>query len=157
MENSPLPRVEDIFNRLNEERKTGELLPLEIDIYKKNEVFAAGEENEERYIGNLRKLMSALRERRIQKILTYIAYGRSLPHQIPEEEERIYIRIKEIIKEEERGPSAVHLKILADTPEVVTPEGKKIGPFKKNTTAAITDASDAEFMIKNKIGETTKM
>lgn len=156
MNNSQIS-TEELFTALNEEKKTGELLPLNKDLYKKVEA----EEKEDppgdsaRHRENKKKLLNMLKARRTQKILTYIAYGRNLPHPVPEEEERLYIRIKKIIEEESGSPKTTKIRVVVDTPEIITAEGKKLGPFGKNTVVEVEDQQDLEFLIKNKIGETT--
>ncbi len=143
--------AEEIFSILQKEKKTGELLPLEPDFYKKAKVGESMAGASENGAENFRKVLLLLREKRTQKILNYIAFGRSLPHPTPEEEERLYIRIKNIITEEEKS-TGTRLMVFEDTPEIITPEGKKIGPFHKNE---IVEAGmpDAEFMINNNIAK----
>jgi hypothetical protein len=149
--------TEELFTKLNEEKKTGELLPLDLEIYKNTENAENKEqsENAAKQQENRAKIITALRSKRTQKILTYIAYGRHLPKPIPEEEERLYIRIKKIIEEENGGQKTTKIRITADTPELRTPEGRKLGPFDKNTLVEIENQQDLEFLIRNKIGETT--
>jgi hypothetical protein len=44
--------------------------------------------------------------------------------------------------------------IKNDTPELITPEGKKLGPFRKDQYIDIQDVeNDLDFILKNKIGE----
>lgn len=149
--------TEEIFNKLNEERKTGELLPLSKEFYEnaKTDLDEAPLENAAKHLENRNKVMAMLKTRRTQKILTYIAYGRALPRPIPEEEERLYIRINRIIEEENGSAKTTKIRITADTPELITAEGRKLGPFGKNTVIEVENRSDLEFLIKNKIGETT--
>lgn len=143
----------ELFSKLSAEKKTGELLPLSQDIYKTENEEQQG--NDTTHSESKDKIINALRARRLQKILTYIAYGRTLPHQIPEEEERLYIHIKKIIEEESNSIKSTKIRITADTPELITTEGRKLGPFDKNTVIDIENQQDLEFLIKNKIGETT--
>ena len=110
-------------------------------------------ETAEKQKENHDKLIEALKAKRLQKILTYIAYGRSLPDQIPEEEERLYIRINNIIKEEKAGNKKTKIKIISDMPELVTPEGRKIGRFTKDSIIDPESEKETEFLIKNKLGE----
>ncbi len=147
--------TEEIFAILEKERKTGELLQLDKDFYKNK---TGGEKEQDLYGSdklkeNRKRLMEALKARRLQKILTYIAYGRTLPSPIPEEEERLYIRINNIIKEERHGHKAEQIKIISDMPELVTPDGKKIGPFEKGRIINVESDKDMKFLIENKIGE----
>ncbi len=125
------------------------------DFYNKNKNETKNPEMEtaEKQKENHDKLIEALKAKRLQKILTYMAYGRSLPDQIPEEEERLYIRINNIIKEEKAGNNKTKIKIVSDMPELVTPEGRKIGPFAKDSIIDLESEKEAEFLIKNKLGE----
>ena len=134
--------TEEIFAILEKERKTGELLQLDKDFYKNK---TGGEKEQDLYGSdklkeNRKRLMEALKARRLQKILTYIAYGRTLPSPIPEEEER-------------HGHKAEQIKIISDMPELVTPDGKKIGPFEKGRIINVESDKDMKFLIENKIGE----
>lgn len=143
--------AEEIFSILQKEKKTGELLQLEPDFYKKTKSSQELQNTAENSAENYQRMLALLREKRTQKILNYIAFGRSLPHPIPEEEERLYIRIKNIITEEEKG-AGTKLKVFEETPEIITPEGKKIGPFHKNETVEV-NKPEAEFMINNNIAK----
>lgn len=149
--------TEELFSKLSEEKKTGELLPLPETLY---EVAETPPPEDQTPDGNLKqqenkkRILAALRARRIQKILTYIAFGRNLPHPIPKEEERLYIRIKRIVEEGNEGHKTTKIKVLVNTPELTTPEGKRIGPFEKNMLIEVENQQDLEFLIKNKIGET---
>lgn len=147
--------VEELFAKLAEEKKTGELSVLPEDFYLK----ASGgtedsHENATIHDENRRKLIGALKARRQQKMLTYLAYGKNLPHPIPKEEERLYILIKKILDEENKSTRSTKIKIISDAPELVTTEGRKIGPFEKNTIIDVENQEDLEFMLKNKIAET---
>ena len=145
-----LVSTDDLFSRLAEEKRTGDLLPLPQDLYTSIETNKLADKTQEE---NRQRLVAALRARRTQKILTYIAYGRKLPKPIPEEEEKLYIRIKKTIEED--GPPAMppKIKIIVSAPELVTPEGRTIGPFEKNTIVEIGNRQEFEFLLKNKIGE----
>lgn len=142
--------TEDLFSRLSEERRTGDLLPLPQDLYASIEANKLADKTQEE---NRQRLVATLRARRTQKILTYLAYGRKLPKPIPAEEERLYIRLKKIVEED--GPTAAQskIKILVSAPELVTPEGRTVGPFEKNTIVEIGNRQDLEYLLKNKIGE----
>ncbi len=148
-------KTEEIFNKLNEEKKTGELLPLPEDFYnniENNEAEGLGQDSE-RLVENRKRIYDLLRTRRLQKILTYLAYGKKLPHPVPSEEERIYIRLKEIIEEQNSVHKTTKIKVMVSAPEIMTTGGRKIGPFEKNTVLDVDSQEDLEFLIKNKIGE----
>ncbi|MEM3859864.1 MAG: hypothetical protein QW478_10745, partial [Candidatus Micrarchaeaceae archaeon] len=101
---------------------------------------------------NAQKMLSQLKEKRKQKILVYLAFGKPLPKPIPEEEETLYNEILQILSNS-ADVKTTRLKILADLPEIMTPEGKKLGPFKNGEVIEVTDVKDASFIVNNKIGE----
>ncbi len=149
---------EVLFEKLQAEKKTGELLTLPIDFYQ------AAEKEEKRlelnstfenkhYLENFKKLLNQLKERRIQKVLIYLAYNKQLPQPIPKEEEDIYNKVKELISGESKVKPSTKIKINIDIPEIITPKGSKIGPFSKGQIVEMEDNSEVEFILQNKIGE----
>jgi len=149
---------EVIFSKLQAERKTGELLPLPADFYeqidkeienlKKNPSMES-----KQYLENFMKLVNQLKEKRMQKVLIYLAYNKQLPQPIPRFEENLFKKIKAIINEESKPPQVKRIKINLDIPEIVTPEGNKIGPFSKDQIIEIDDSKEIEYILQNKIGE----
>lgn len=148
MESSP----EKIFELLKKERKTGELLPLESDFYDIAEELAKRSPNETEQ-QSLGRTLAAIREKRTQKILIYIAYNKELPSPTPRQEEDLYKQIKKILKRENSTPSSTRMRITADVPEIITTKGNRIGPFKQNQVVDVSDSDDTKFIIENKIGE----
>ncbi len=142
--------AEIIYAKLAEERKTGELLQLPGDFYKKAEIIAT-KENEQTKSNN-DKLLNTLKAKRIQKLLIYIAYDRQLPQNIPEEEKTLYKRIKGVLEDSEGHEVSARIRILADIPEIATSYGGKIGPYKANEEVEVDD-EEAEFILKNNIGK----
>ena len=148
-------QTEFLFSKLAEEKKTGELTPLPKDFYKK------AEESIKKYekTGNASELqnkqtaLNALKAKRTQKILVYMAYGKTMPEQIPAEEEALYNQILRILNKEANMPRTTKIKILINIPEIITTQGNKIGPFKEGEIVHVEDSGDAEFIINNKIGE----
>jgi hypothetical protein len=136
-----------IFSKFSEEKKTGELLPLPIDFYSRY-----GNNTNDESRENKNKTISALKAKRMQKILVYLAYGRPLPQQVPEEEKHIYQEIKKLISQKTKEDTK-KLKILIKIPEIITPEGQKIGPYEKNQIIETSNNSNVEYILKNKIGE----
>jgi len=149
---------EVIFSKLQAERKTGELLPLPADFYeqidkeienlKKNPSMES-----KQYLENFMKLVNQLKEKRMQKVLIYLAYNKQLPQPIPRFEENLFKKIKAIINEESKPPQVKRIKINLDIPEIITPEGNKIGPFSKDQIIEIDDSKEIEYILQNKIGE----
>ena len=149
---------EVIFSKLQAERKTGELLPLPADFYEQidKEIESLKKKSSmdnKQYLENFIKLVNQLKERRIQKVLIYLAYNKQLPQPIPRSEENLFKRIKAIINEETKSVQAKRIKINLDIPEIITPEGNKIGPFSKDQIIEIDDNKEIEYILRNKIGE----
>lgn len=153
--------VDYLFSKFQEERKTGELLPLAKDFYKKSEEYIKKEmitepnETKTRQIENFKRLLTEIQERRIQKILIYIAYNKKLPTLVPEEEENLYSEIKAQISNAYviQGAKVPKVRMIADIPEVVIQTGKKIGPFSKNQIIEVSDEAELEFLLNNKLCE----
>ncbi|MEM3181030.1 MAG: hypothetical protein QW091_02305 [Candidatus Micrarchaeaceae archaeon] len=147
--------AEILFDKLSAEKSTGELNPLTADFYYKAEQYIALLANTDKSsveVVNAQKMLSQLKEKRKQKILVYLAFGKPLPKPIPEEEETLYNEILQILSNS-ADVKTTRLKILADLPEIMTPEGKKLGPFKNGEVIEVTDVKDASFIVNNKIGE----
>lgn len=138
---------EELFEVLKTEKTKGELQPLPKEFYKKYT------EKEQTASPNLTKTLSSLKEKRTQKMLVYIAYGKPLPRPLPAEEEEAYNKIKQILKKENVDKLSTKIKINADLPEILTPNNNKLGPFKQNEIVELQEASDIKFIIENKIGE----
>ncbi len=155
-------KLEDLFNKLAAEKKTRELLPLPSNFYESIIIINSEETekkediNEENLNKNLEKLINNIKKIRTQKILLYLAYDRRLPSPIPKKEENLYIYIKDIINSSSFNIKNNKIKINNNTPELITPEGNKIGPFKKGQYIEIQDIdnkNEVDFILKNKIGE----
>ena len=147
----------ELFAKLQEEKKTGELLQLQSDYYvkldkyaetKKDNLFENGKDKE-----NIIKILSSLKKRRIQKILVYLAYEKPLPSQIPLEEEDLYNQIKKILNKEHVSNSVTKIRINVQVPEIITKEGTKLGPYKQNEIVELNKEEDINFILSNKIGE----
>ncbi|MGC9010788.1 MAG: hypothetical protein ACP5JN_01415 [Candidatus Micrarchaeia archaeon] len=150
--------AELLFEKIQSEKKTGELLPLPIDFYEnanltKEKMESSANFENKQYVENFKKLLNQLIEKRIQKVLIYLAYNKQLPYPVPKQEEEIYKKVKAIIAGEANIYSATKIKINLDVPEIITPKGKKIGPFSKGQIVEVEDNSDVEFILQNKIGE----
>jgi DNA replication initiation complex subunit (GINS family) len=150
---------ENLYNYLQEEKKTGDLQPLPKDFYKvSTEYFNkmkvdSDSESATKQRMNFEILLTKLKERRKQKLLIYLAYQKKLPSKTPLEEEEIFFKIKNIIDNEPERIKISRIKINEDIPEIISPKGEKIGPLNKNQIIELTDKNEVEFLIKNKIGE----
>ncbi|MEM3781755.1 MAG: hypothetical protein QXT43_02225 [Candidatus Micrarchaeaceae archaeon] len=151
----PEVTAEVLFDKLLAEKATGELLPLAADFYTEAEKYAALLSNSAgagAEAANVQKMLLQLKEKRKQKLLVYLAFGRPLPKPVPNEEETLYNEILKIISSGNEV-KVTKIKILVNLPEIITSEGKKIGPFKSGDVIEVTDSKDAAFIVSNKIGE----
>lgn len=137
---------EELFDVLKQEKARGELMPLPKDFYRR---FSQNE----RASQNISKTLFSLKEKRTQKLLVYMAYGKQLPQPLPAEEEEAYNRIKQILKKENADKTSTKIKINTDLPEILTPNNSKLGPFKQNEIVELREPQDIKFIIENKIGE----
>lgn len=148
-------QTEVIYAALSEERKTGELVPLNKTFYTNAEesIKKAEKTSTPAELQNRIATLSALKAKRTQKILVYIAYGKTLPNQMPKEEESLYYTILKALNKEVTPSKTARIKILIKIPEIITNKGKRIGPYEQGEILQIEDPDDAEFLINNKIGE----
>lgn len=149
-----------LFSKLQQEKANGELTQLQIDFYTQATEFENSlnerDRNEENHNQqeNFKKMLISLKERRKQKLLMYAAYGKPLPPIIPVEEERLYNEVRQLLAKEDQHVKISKFRITSDIPEVLTTNGRKLGPFKQGEVVEISNSNDAEFIVKNKIGET---
>ncbi|MEM0149009.1 MAG: hypothetical protein QW346_01970 [Candidatus Micrarchaeaceae archaeon] len=151
---------ETLSEKINEEKKTGEILPIQKDFYMRAEQYLSlldkesGNEIVALQAQNFRKLLRSLKERRIQKILIYLAYNKKITTMLADEEAEMYKAIKKLIDEATDGAEkAKKIKIITNTPEILMPDGSKIGPFTQNQIIETDNQAELEFILKNKIGE----
>jgi DNA replication initiation complex subunit (GINS family) len=145
-----------LFKRLKDEKLTGEMLPLDENFYKKTYNMIQNLEKTPstmKEAENIKKMLTSLLERRRQKLLLYLAYDKPLPKPIPMEEENLYAKVQEILNNESEQIKIAKIKIISEVPEIITPYGKKLGPYKSNEVLEIYDDQDARFLLSNKIGE----
>lgn len=142
-----------IYNMLKNEQKSGELLPIKKDFYSKIAEKLTGASEDQGEQKNLLKVINALKERRKQKILVYLAYDKDLPSPIPSEEEDLYMQIKNILNKNDTAQKPTKVKITKTIPQVITQTGSKLGPYEQNEIVYIYDNTDTKFIIENKLGE----
>lgn len=151
--------TEFLFSRLQQEKATGELTPLQKDFYSQAASFidllskASPDAEKTKQLENASQLLASLKERRKQKLLLYIAYNKQLPTTIPGEEESLYGEIRQILNKNDARTRISRLKITSDIPEVLTTSGRKIGPYKQGEIIEISDSNEVDFILKNKIGD----
>ena len=101
---------------------------------------------------NIIKISNDIFNRRKQKVLLYVAYKRPLPSQSPAIESRIYESISETMNCGLEGKiNAVTeqaMEVLDNIPEVMMPNGSKIGPLSKGQRISITNNEEAKFLVE---------
>ncbi len=145
--------IDSLFRLLNEEKKSGELHTLPRDFYSsiekelQNNAFTQTEQQ------NTRTTLDALKQKRRQKLLIYLAYDKTLPTPVPEEENRVYKEVLALLGAGTPTLKTAKIKIAIKIPEVITTTGNTIGPYQEGEIITVNDPSDAEFIINNKIGK----
>lgn len=132
------------------------------------EILKTADENHKKY---LKDLFDNIYSLRLKKILMHVIRAQikdiGKPENILKEEEEIYYKILEIVKEkkeeilsseivkekkEEEIYKKVKVRFLKECPAIVGIDLKKYGPFKKNEIALIID-TQAKIFIENKFAE----
>ncbi len=150
---------EDIWNLLQKEYRSNVLFQLQKDFYEEAERLAAELEREEvektvNTKTNVNRLINKIRERRIQKILLYIAYNKQIQQPLPICETNIYNKITQIIDAAKTPANTESIKefvlnTLQDIPEIYLPSGERIGPLSKESKIKTKDKNDAEFLVNS--------
>ena len=146
------------------EKQTNQLLPISKTFYADAQTFIdklnAKNEVESNTKTNSINILNNIFEKRRQKILIYIAYGKPLPQPVGSIEQDFCDKVNDILKVNKldgtniRTVDKVLLKSLKDMPEVILPSGDKAGPFKKNQTLELgSNEGDIKFLLDNTICE----
>lgn len=148
--------VDSLYNMVQAERKTGEVIQLPKDFYRIAEIkLQAIEKSQDmQHVNNFKKLLASIKERRIQKLLIYLAYNKLLPIQVPEEEEELYRKVKLLLENKQDAMARIRrVRITTEMPELMMPNGSKSGPYKQNQVLELTGDYEIEFLLNNKLGE----
>lgn len=148
--------VDSLYTMVQAERKTGEVIPLPKEFYRSAELRLQIIEKSQdmAHVNNFKKLLASIKERRIQKLLIYLAYNKLLPMQVPEEEEELYRKVKLLLESKQDGTARIkRVRVTTEMPELMMPNGAKSGPYKQNQVLEITNDYETEFLLNNKLGE----
>ena len=109
---------------------------------------------------NAATILNNILDKRVQKILIYIAYNKTLPQPISNLEQEFCDKVLEVLKANKlkginiKTQNKILLKSLNDMPEVILPSGNKAGPFKKGEVIEISNQDkDISFLLDNAICE----
>jgi hypothetical protein len=157
---------DSLWEIYQKEKQTNQLLPLPKTFYTDALVFINGLSSTDDITKSTKtnsiNILGNIFEKRRQKILVYIAYGKQLPQPVSDLEQEFCDKVQGILKVNKldsiniktTDANKVPLKSLKDIPEVILPSGNKFGPFMKGQVIEIRDyESDIEFLIDNSICE----
>ena len=141
----------DLIDFYKKEKNTSKLLSMPKNFYKEAKELIKNSRNETEKT-NISNTLKFLKEKRIQKILMYLAYDKQIGNEVADEESEIYSKIKTILKKG-KIQNSTKIKINIDVPEIITNTGTKLGPYNKNEIVDINSNDDVMFIIENNIGE----
>lgn len=150
-----------LWQLCQKEKQTNQLLLIPKTFYEEMSAFITSldtaNEKSVQIKANATKLLSEFFESRKQKILFYVAHGRTLPQPISTIEAEFYDSVVRVMKSskielESTKSGSPSLKSLVDIPEIMLPSGNKLGPLKKDQllAAQLSDA-DLNFLLANAI------
>ncbi len=153
---------ETIWQIYQKEKQSNELQLVPKTLYEDvaalvNELKKQNTEDAELQLGNAQRLINAVFEKRKQKILLYVAYGKQIPPQFPKQEEELYNEVLSALKSKRLDtPQTEEQKTLIaiqKIPEIILPSGHKEGPFEKDQIINVKSRSkeDINFLINNNI------
>ena len=109
---------------------------------------------------NTINLLTNFFEKRKQKIIIYVAYNKSLPQPISNNELEFYNKLLQLVKSEKLELTAQTknikpntLKSMKDIPEIILPSGNRIGPLQKDQVIEMENSQDRTYLIENIICE----
>jgi hypothetical protein len=105
---------------------------------------------------NTIRIVDAIFQRRKQKIMVYVAYGKQQPQPAPAEEAEFYNALQKLFSNENLSAgkmSKPSLHALRDIPEIFLPSGNKIGPINKSSIVEVSNEEDAAYLMSNKLCE----
>jgi len=149
-----------LWQAYQKEKQTNQLLLLSKTFYEDVSQFAAehnskpGNQTRENAI----KLLADFFEKRKQKILIYVAYGRQLPQPISNTELEFYNKVLQAFKSEKlsfgKAPNTKPIfRSTRDVPEIILPSGNKFGPVRKDEKIEINNNQDEAYLLENSICE----
>jgi DNA replication initiation complex subunit (GINS family) len=141
----------DIIEFYKKEKNTSRLIPIDRNFYTEAEnlIKNTGNDTEK---ANINNTLNFLKEKRVQKILIYLAYDKQIGNEVTPEESDLYLKIKSLLKKN-KITASTKIKINIDVPEIITTSGTKLGPYNKNEIIELNSNEDMIFIIENKIGE----
>jgi len=153
-----------LWETYQKEKQTNQLLPISRTFYTDaffyiNSLTAKGDAESATKTNSI-NILNNIFEKRRQKILIYIAYGKPLPQPISNMEQELCNKVQDVLKVNKldgtniKLTDKVSLRSLKDMQEVILPSGNKAGPFKKDQVMELSNQeSDIAFLLSNDICE----
>ena len=153
-----------LWETYQKEKQTNQLLPISRTFYA-DALFYINNLNGKSEADSATKansvnILNSIFDKRRQKILIYIAYGKQLPQPISNMEQELCNKVQDILKVNKldgtniKLTDKVSLRSLKDMQEVILPSGNKAGPFKKDQVMELgNQESDIAFLLGNGICE----
>ncbi len=155
-----------LWQLCQKEKQTNQLLQIPKTFYEdmSNFITTLDPSNEKsvQIKANATKMLSDLFENRKQKILFYVAHGRTLPQPLSTLEMEFYDNVVRVMKSSKIELGKVQnshtvLKSLVDIPEIMLPSGGKLGPLKKDQVLESKfSEADMDFLLANAICANSK-
>lgn len=147
-----------IWRFYQKEKQTNQLLPTGRSFYSEVIGFTNSSGSDQQRL-NLERVVNELFEKRKQKIVLYVAYGRQ-PPSMSDAETEFYTKLVDIVgghkldRSNGSDKKSKLMRSLKDIPEIVLPSGGKVGPLKKDDVIEGPEKeADADYLIKNTICE----
>jgi DNA replication initiation complex subunit (GINS family) len=153
---------EMIWQIYQKEKQSNELQLIPKTLYEDvviliNELKKQKTEDTDLQVSNAQRLINSIFEKRKQKILLYVAYGKQMPGQSPRQDEELYNEVLAVLKSKQLSTAQVEeqktLIAIQKIPEIMLPSGNKEGPFEKDQLVNVKSRSkeDINFLINNNI------
>ncbi len=140
------------------EKETNQLTAVQKEFYEDAETFIKKLEAQTDHTStvartNIIKILGDIYKLRRRKILVYAAYNRPLPPQTPQSEHALYSKICEIAyggnaAPEQPAASRRVLEALENIPEVIMPNGSRVGPLAKGQLLEADDEETVNFLLE---------
>ncbi len=150
-----------LWQSYQKEKQTNQLQLVNKTFYEDVEEYIAKlkKTNNQKLYENTISLLASFYEKRRQKILMHVAYGKQLPQPISTRETELYNRIMQAVNSETNEEKKAKqnkqntLKSKRSIPEILLPSGNKIGPLSEGEKLDIENGQDMAYLIENSICE----
>lgn len=150
-----------LWQTYQKERQSNELQMVPRSFYEDSKEFVESidmkaSEDAKTLKENAARILNSVFERRRQKVLMYVAYGRPLPSSTPAQDTVLYEEALKLLKSDSVAGTKTSqivppLRSVQQIPQIILPSGRKIGPLEKEQLIDVPDKEDTAFLINNGI------